>query len=64
MDLYSIFCGNLNGKKKSEINEYMNHFAVYLKLVQHCKSTILNILRQPKWEKKKSEINKYMYMYK
>ena len=42
----------------------MNHFAVYLKLVQHCKSTILNILRQPKWEKKKSEINKYMYMYK
>ena len=41
-EIYSILCNNLHGKKR--MNIYMCnliHFAIHLKLIQHCKSTIL-----------------------
>ena len=35
-------------KKKIYIYVYLNHFAVHLKLTQHCKSTILSLKKKKK----------------
>ena len=42
-EIYSIFCNNLFGKIWKRIDimyKWINHFAILLKLTQHCKSTI------------------------
>ena len=44
-NIYSIFCNNLYGKRIQKTIDTclckLNHFAIYLKLIQHCKSTRL-----------------------
>ena len=44
-ELYSIFCNKVYGKKSGKewiyAHRQLTHFAVHLKLTQHCKSTIL-----------------------
>ena len=35
------------------MNIYLNHFAVHLKLMQHCKSTILQLKKKNKKKKRK-----------
>ena len=42
-ELYSIICNNLWCKKDLKKNVYkeLNHFAVHLKRIQDCKSTII-----------------------
>ena len=58
-EVYSILCNDLHGKrilkKKKRIHIYVEliHFAVHLKLTQHCKSTILQLKK-----KRKCTINK------
>ena len=40
-------------KKKRCIYRYLNHFAIHLKLIQHCKSTIFQYKLKKKKPKKK-----------
>ena len=38
---------NLKKKKKICMCVYLNNFAVHLKVIQHCKPTILQFLKKP-----------------
>ena len=53
-ELHSSSCNACNGKKSEKrIFIYLNnHFAVHLKLTQHCKSTIFPIKKERKKKKK------------
>ena len=38
---------------------WLNHFGVQLKLIQHCKSTILQLLKMNEWINKEEEAYKW-----
>ena len=46
--IYSIFCANLHGNGYVYIYLYLNHFAVEQKIIQNCKSTILQKMKRKK----------------
>ena len=59
-ELYSVLCGDLNGKgiqKRGDISILqLIHFGVQQKLTQHCKATILQLKKFKKKKKQEKEI--------